>query len=176
MFCELVTDFLHEHPTPSGEHVAEAASSSRVPDARPLSQRQVGEMSEEEQLTAAIAASLQEPIKIDDDEDEDIESFSCDDDDTPVEVGNHVTGSKIPAAKDTKPRDKEQQPGSSGCEDYTKYLGQESTMADLVLRLPDGQREKLTVPSDSKLKVSLREVLLRLLLTHACTTGDPPAD
>ena len=124
-------------------------------------------MSEEEQLKAAIAASLQEPIKICDD-DEEIETFSCDDDESPIEIENHVnSNSSDEKISDEKQTTKDSETTTaSGDEDYTTYLGQEKEMADLVLRLPNGQREKLTVPSDSKLKV--RSSFQSACITNHC--------
>lgn len=151
MFCELVTDFLQDHPTPSGEPIAELP----VPPAPPVVlNHKIVEMSEEEQLNAAIAASLQEPIKICDDDDE-IETFSCDDDDSPVEVENHVKVNNADKIADVRRTTKDSEKTTASVEeDYTMYLGEEKETADLVLRFPDGQREMLTVPIDSKLKVS----------------------
>ena len=166
MFCELVTDFLQEHLTPSGER----ATGAQLPnDEQPtvgLTKRQVGEMSEEEQLHAAIAASLREPIKVGDDEDDvdDIETFSSDDD-TPVEVVNHVHNNAKATASAALVKMEQQEmkvkvktegavaAAAATKDDHTQYLGHNDEMADLVLRFPDGRRERLTVPSDSKLKV-----------------------
>jgi hypothetical protein len=144
-FCEKVTDFLNHHPTPSGEvsevgssfaasifnhttsdnnnHVLGASNSARVT-----------EMTEEEQIEAAIAASLaaesKTTVNVVEDEEE-FETFDSSDDET----------SKRIAKPDVKEK-----------EDYTKYLGKESDLAELVVRFPDGQREKCSFPQDSKLK------------------------
>lgn len=152
IFCELVTDFLQDHPTPTGDPIPESIP---VPAAAPIVSppdlnHVIADMSEDEQLKAAIAASLQEPIKICDDDD-DIESLSCDDDDESLkEIHNHFKSSDN--AKEN-PKESEK-PTPSENEDYTAYLGVEKEMADLVLRFPAGEREVLSVPSDSKLKVS----------------------
>lgn len=157
MFCELVTDFLQDHTTPTGEPIPDAPVSKPAAAEATVTRQKVGEMSEEEQLKAAIAASLQEPIRICDD-DEDIETFSCDgDDESPVEVDNDIVvvnddaDQGATAAKSSPDTEKEAKVQG---EDYRQYFGQEERMADLVLRLPDGGRETLTLPCDSKLQVS----------------------
>lgn len=158
MFCELVTDFLQDHTTPTGEPIPDApVVKAAAAEAATVTKQKVGEMSEEEQLKAAIAASLQEPIRICDDDD-DIETFSCDgDDESPIEVEsdvvvvNDLSDQGATAAQSSQVTEKEAKVQE---EDYKQYYGQDERMADLVLRLPDGGRETLTLPSDSKLKVS----------------------
>ena len=155
MFCELVTDFLEQRPTPSGElpdhHSSAVAPVVSVP---PDPEKIVG-MSEDEQLKAAIAALLRDPgksvVNV-----EDVDEINCDDD-SPVEIGNHIDKSPVGAevtSSGIDPVDGEEKSVEADSSDYRLFLGQSSELANLVLRFPDGQREVVTVPSDSKLKVS----------------------
>jgi hypothetical protein len=152
MFCELVTDFLQDHPTPSGDPIPDSVP---LPAAAQPAEVLNHHMSEEEQLKAAIAASLQEPIRICDDDDDEIETFSSDgekESDSPVELKqNHVNESE---SQEKETKDSEAT-ATAEIEDHTAYLGTDTVTASLVLRFPDGQREVVTVPCDTKLKVSI---------------------
>lgn len=149
-FCEKVTDFLTCHPSPSGEVVEgdfgvtsilnHTSDNNNHEGSRSGSfKTSITEMTEEEQVEAAIAASLaaaKQEVRIDDDmDDEEFETFDSSDDDHVPQVTKVV--SKPEVVK----------------EDFTKYLGSASTLAELVVRFPDGQREKCSFPQDSKLKV-----------------------
>lgn len=168
MFCELVTDFLQDHPTPSGDPIPDSVPLP-LPAAQPAAILNHHNMSEEEQLKAAIAASLQEPIRICDDDEDEIETFSSDDEkdsDSPVELKqNHVNESES-LDVDLKIKDTETS-APVVIEDHTDYLGTDTAETSLVLRLPDGNREVVTVPCDTKLKVSIPESLATMKLTHS---------
>lgn len=100
-FCEQVTQFLNEHPSPSGQSNCESKDVAAT--------KHPYEGSEEEQLEAAIKASLAE-----------VEDANC-----------------IDLEKDR----------------WKEFLGTDnSAKMELIIRFPDGNKEKVMFPSDSKLK------------------------
>ncbi|XP_053204042.1 uncharacterized protein LOC128388639 [Panonychus citri] len=153
-FCEVVTEFLMEHPSPNGPN----APVERLPSL-PISRRVINpnpyEETEEMQLRAAIAASLEENRKMDtsnvkteDSSDEsELETFDSD-----TETG---FPSKIPKEPKKEPLIsdvKVEKPPSP--ESWEKYLVPESpTTADITIRFPDGKRERKAFPSQSPLKI-----------------------
>jgi hypothetical protein len=175
-FCDLVTEFLTDHPSPNG-----AAGTAPVPltiDAPELmaeasgsvtddgQEKSIFEASEDEQLKAAIAASLQEVnnknhnIVLDDDSD-DLETFDSDDeiaevcgDDgkskdnycSPVAKGSVKVQKSSPIVAVPVPIEVDED------EQWQSYLGQSEQTFELVFRFPDGNREPTSFPSDSKLK------------------------
>lgn len=150
-FCEVITEFLMEHPSPNGpsapvEH-APLLSIPRKPNPY--------EETEEMQLRAAIAASLEENrkpdglnnCKVDDsDDDSELETFDSD-----TETGFTSKTPKEPknSLVEDKPEEKPPSP-----ESWEKYLVPESSSsADIIIRFPDGKRERKSFPSQSPLKI-----------------------
>lgn len=155
MMCEKITDFLHDHPSPSGGLTEEAAgtnstsilnhtSSSSLVGNNNLdgsasgssNSLQITDMTEDQQFAAAIAASLaaekEHNVKEDDVDDEEIETFEPSDDEDDVVASLGVR--------------------ESVQEDFTQFLGKDSVLAELMFRFPSGEREKCSFPQDSKLK------------------------
>ena len=200
ILCEAITDFLRDRPTPdgttnNGSNVPMANGYSSMPSSSGDVMIEGGgggggggsehvssiyDADEEAQLAAAIKASLEPskqvkpiPISIDsDEEDGSTDSFvsgtseTPPKDDSPIEV---IAPTHI---------------GTSIVEDYTQYLGVGET-TELVLRYPDGNKEKISFPVDSKLKVSpLRRRsdprvsqnahLFRIYLLHPSFAGTLP--
>lgn len=161
MFCEKVTDFLTYHPSPSGEVTGEEPNPSSIFNhvSAPLvnnnhdestsgssnSARVITEMTEEQQMEAAIAASLEtvkkeaEKQEEDDDEDGEIETFDSSEDEADTGFEGSQNSRTTTGSKAEK-------------EDFSKFLGTDSSLAELVFRFPDGQRERFTFPQDSKVK------------------------
>lgn len=175
-FCDLVTEFLLDHPSPNGGGSSSAppmvviegddATNAQLPEpATGRTAKKIFEESEEEQLKAAIAASLREadkrPIAIDDDSDiEQLETFDSDDDIVPdVSPSESKPTSKSEVAK--KQPEATEAPEIEPVEDWQAYLGQGPNF-EIVFRFPEGQREPMSFPSDSKLKVSKAPVLIEL--------------
>lgn len=125
------------------------------------------------QLEAAIAASLQEcdPSKssksksatvytLEDDSDDDFETFESDHDDNDDSSDPPAAAS---AATATKSKSTNSEPSAttssveaakSSSEDWRAYLGHENGLNfELVLRFPDGNRENISFPAESQLKV-----------------------
>ena len=109
------------------------------------------------QLRAAIAASLEENrkmdtnnCKIEDSDESELETF---DSDTETGFSSKIPKEpkKEPPTVDVKPPvEKPPSPDS-----WEKYLVPESpTTADIIIRFPDGKRERKAFPSQSPLKVS----------------------
>lgn len=152
LFCEAVSDFLRDRPSPDGttnhsgpllnNHVN---GSSLISLAEPQVSS-IYDEDEEAQLAAAIKASLEPsaqikpiPISIDSDSEGSNDSYVSGDSETPKVIATDSSPEEIIP------------------EDYSQYLGSEiSEKTELVLRYPDGNKEKKTFPIDSKLKVSKR--------------------
>lgn len=153
LFCEKITDFLRDRPSPDGTTnnsdapilnnlINGSTSASSVEVMATGSQvASIYDADEEAQLAAAIKASLEPSaqikpvaISIDSDSEASIDSF--------------VSGDS------EMPKPDESSPEEIIAEDYNQYLGSESSeKTELVLRYPDGNKEKMTFPVDSKLKV-----------------------
>lgn len=142
---------------------------------RRLHQQEIYNESEEAQLEAAIQASLKETVgrsrasfgntSSGPSEPSDCEPFS-DDGSRPStpdinDVYEDADGLCNGSYEDTAEVDFKQKNGMTSNhdeedekEDYKKYLGsEENGSTDIILRYPDGEKEKMTLPSDSKLKV-----------------------
>lgn len=165
-FCESVTDFLQDRPSPrvDGQNptapslMTAISSSSSSKESKELN---IADMSEEEQIKAAIEASLQnhanskckkEFVLDDDDDDEELEtfeSFDGDDDESSASVSSSQNNNKLKNIDNKGICTKQEEN-----EDYKKYLGVESEMCELSIRFPDGQKEVVSFPCDTKLKVS----------------------
>jgi hypothetical protein len=142
VFCEHITEFINEHPSPDGTAVGPAASTSSQASgskSRRIEADNMYEQSEEDQLKAAIAASLREvqkkarAVDSDDDSDEDIVCL-----DTEDELEENKTAKSASAV----------------AEKWEDFLGVETEkLSQLIIRFPDGSRQQKDFPSDSKLKV-----------------------
>ncbi|KAH7641300.1 ubx domain-containing protein 7-like protein [Dermatophagoides farinae] len=134
-FCEKVTQFLNEHPSPTGK--SQTSSSSSVVANNPsisyenFQKPSPYEESEREQIEAAIKASLQD-MEVHNNHDDDDD----DDDDCKIVKNDSMI--------------EQQQPKQ---DDWRNYLGSdESNKMEIVIRYPNGNKEKVMFPSDSKLK------------------------
>ena len=173
MFCEKITDFLNHQPTPSGDSLADEGSNNSILNHATASSAtassatcssmvnnnhsnnvsvsnsfsKFAEMTEDEQMAAAIAASLEQQDDkrngVQEEEDEEIETFSDSDDEA---VGSSSANANANANGKIALEEKE---------DYTKYLGCDGQSAELMFRFPDGNREKCCFPQDSLLKVCI---------------------
>lgn len=160
VFCEQVTEFIGEHASPDGSIAGPAASSSRTPAVSGSKSRRIDaeglyEQSEEDQLKAAIAASLRDVqsntrmLDSEDDSDEDVVCLDTEDDES---------SNTIPAVLVTD-------------EKWEDFVGLDSAkLSQLVIRFPDGSRQQKNFPSDSKLKVctntSVSHKLIYTLIIH----------
>ncbi|XP_077555032.1 UBX domain-containing protein 7 [Haemaphysalis longicornis] len=166
-FCDAVTEFLAEHPTPDGSAVN--PPTKRV---KPVTKKEsIVEEDEESQMRAAIAASLRENATasrnhdsgsdVDDNDQSDLETF---DSDTELVGPAHATTNHNSMQVDSSPaRDgptKEEDEGfggssssSNNVEEWKRYLGSETDeKSELMIRFPDGSRKVMTFPCTSKLK------------------------
>ena len=120
------------------------------------------------QLKAAIAASLQEQVKSDiipqttntiEVEDSDLETFDSDNeekhDSTPAVIASKsLIKAEEPTISPETVSKTEIEKVNQEIEDYRLYLGPENgSKFELIVRYPDGNRENITFPSDSQLKV-----------------------
>lgn len=146
-FCEQVTEFISAHPSPDGSSGAGSfpptlpqASGSK---SRRLEASTLYEQSEEEQLKAAIAASLKEAQRqagVDVSDDEDDEIISCD-----SETESNPTSQKKASAAGQ---------ASKTTEHWESFIGNDpEKISQLLIRFPDGTREQKSFPADSQLKV-----------------------
>ncbi|GFT07242.1 UBX domain-containing protein 7 [Nephila pilipes] len=147
--CELIDGFLKEHGSPDG--------SSTTSDRESGSKFSLLDQSEEEQLKAAIEASVKESNLLNLEDESDLETFDSDSESAGGRVsaaGNmsiHSDHSNDPIdvvglseSNDKNPKD---------IETWKDFLGsEEDPKSDLVLRLPDGKREQITWPCTTKLK------------------------
>lgn len=182
-FCDLVTEFLNDHPSPNGAAgIAPILNNIEIDDfnneaassiSNEAKEKLLYEASEDEQLKAAIAASLQEiqnhknnTVVIDEDSD-DLETFDSDDEIAQLanrqKSGNHVTEKKEEANSQNVVQAAAAvlatvvtEAANNVAEDWKKYLGQSEVNFELVFRFPDGHKEPTSFPSDSKLKVRFK--------------------
>ncbi|CAG2169931.1 unnamed protein product [Oppiella nova] len=166
-FCDLVTEFLHDYPSPSGTSANIESIPASALTRKSSAEKALYEESEEMQLKAAIAASLQEVVSKgeaipnnnpDVDDSDDLETFDSDNEDN----RSHSIASKAMAnscplnTKETSHSDtasQESKPEAQVIEDYRQYLGPENgSKFELVVRYPDGNRENIIFPSESQLK------------------------
>ncbi|OTF73706.1 UBX domain-containing protein 7-like protein [Euroglyphus maynei] len=132
-FCEKVTQFLNEHPSPAGKSqtVAENPSISyenfqkviTINDfLKKIINQNPYDESEREQIEAAIKASLQDM-------------------DGPNNPDDHESDSDCVIIE------------NESKDDWRNYIGSdESNKMEIVIRYPNGNKEKVMFPSDSKLK------------------------
>lgn len=133
VFAETAMDFCSRHSFDKPPQAPRPAGSR--PAKRPMH-----EMSEDEQLQAAMRASLQESTKSDDGNGESDVDMDDDSDDLAVEyVGSSRDGDAKPAAKETK-EDVPKEPSLLD-ELLTTDVGDEPALgARIQLKMPDGKR------------------------------------
>ncbi|XP_023226428.1 UBX domain-containing protein 7-like isoform X1 [Centruroides sculpturatus] len=158
-FCDLVTEFLSHQPSPDG------TSSNKK-----LKVESIVDKSEEQQLKAAIEASLNETVSKLSGKGSDL----SDDDDTDVETFESDSESSLPNNHDSK--NKHIKENSKHCENnenvndksasnWKMYLGSnEDPKSELIIRFPDGRRQHITFPCSSQLQA---------LLLYAVSSGYP---
>lgn len=137
-----------------------SAGDNFTPFRRLSPEKALYEESKEAQLKAAIEASLQEVAKAEpsathnisnDADDSDLETFV---DSDPEDKLNAVPKESTSYQKSTPPPTPTKEP--KVVEDYRLYLGPENgSKVELIIRYPDGNRENITFPSDSQLKVCI---------------------
>ncbi|KAI1286016.1 UBX domain-containing protein 7 [Halotydeus destructor] len=154
-FCDFVTEFLSGHPSPDGS--INSISPAKEDEVQPangnsaeIDSKNAYEESEDEQLKRAIAASLQDvpgPSRkvvnvIHDEDDSDLETFQPSDDESnlPEKIEPNIA-----AAGDV-----EEKP-SNQVDNWEYYLGS-GPIIEFVLRYPDGKRETMSFPIDSRMK------------------------
>jgi len=174
-FCDFITEFLMDHPSPDGsiglepgaspavsavianQNDASAAAVPMLNAAESIAARSIYEQSEEEQIKLAIEASLQDvttsarPRASPDSSD--IESIGPTDSE-PEEPDPDSPPTKSPkktAVVSSPYIVEEQQPVVATVEDWKKYIGT-SDKWDLMIRYPDSVREHISLTSDTKLK------------------------
>ncbi|XP_054167224.1 UBX domain-containing protein 7-like [Oppia nitens] len=162
-FCDLVTEFLHDMPSPYGSSNANELINHR----KSSPEKALYEESEEMQLKAAIEASLTDAshqTTNNDNDDSDCETFDSDNEDN-TKLSNKVSNlshktKEMTSFSNVKPSTSVVMPSASvvkqeniEIEDYHKYLGPENgSKFEFVVRYPDGNRENITFPSDSRIK------------------------
>ena len=152
-FCDFITEFLQDHPSPDGSigtlpQIITNHATATVVEPR-ASSAGIFEESEEEQLKRAIQASLQDVKQsptFDIDDGSDFETFPDSDDEV-----NVISNGESKPLETQELKDVEVVEAKDEDKDWTKYLG---SGADYEFRItyPDGQRETMKFPSDSKLK------------------------
>lgn len=170
-FCDAVTEFLTEHPTPDGSAVVPPKKriKSDVRKETPESHF-VFEESEESQMRAAIEASLREKARAQDptsdDDQSDLETFDSDTESGPqAACANHVGHADSPvnvaapaavhynSGSSNSNSAVQQLPLKRDSERWKRFLGsEEDDKSELMIRFPDGSRKVMTFPSTSKLK------------------------
>lgn len=144
-FCELLNCFLNEHASPEGQcHLGEPVLGSLL------------DVSEEQQIRAAMEASLKEVASSSiADEESDVETFDSD-----TEGVSKVPEVNAPDSKSDSTNDidvvncsESLESTSDTDESWKQHLGCDSDpTTELVLRLPDGKREQIRWPCTSKLE------------------------
>jgi hypothetical protein len=171
-FCDLVTEFLHSHPSPSGS--SQSLDDLNFMRKSTVEKQTLYDESEEMQLKAAIAASLKEVAKNEqnttnqfnnDVDDSDLETFESDNEENTKNNSNDAqfkTNFKSESIKNAKESGvsstslsncNSQEAKLNTAEDWRQYLGPENgNKFEFVVRYPDGNRENITFPSESQLK------------------------
>lgn len=168
--CELIELFLAEHNTSLEGHVTavEGTSKSATSTAAAFS---LLDQSEEEQLKAALAASVEENLVNVEDVDSDIETFESDSESvggssktchvstvcSTSDHSNDAIDAWSSKAKGVSLKSHEESNGKVKRKDEIKtwkdFLGgEDDPKSDLVLRLPDGKREQISWPCTTKVK------------------------
>ncbi|GFY48282.1 UBX domain-containing protein 7 [Trichonephila inaurata madagascariensis] len=147
--CDLIQSFLKEHRTPDGSSTTSGKEFG--------TKFSLLDQSEEEQLKAAIEASVKESNNVNVEDDSDLETFDSDSESAGGKVsatGNISTHSDHSNdAIDVVGLSENNEQTSEGMKTWKEFLGNEDDpKSDLVLRLPDGKREQITWPCTTKLK------------------------
>ncbi|XP_074601414.1 UBX domain-containing protein 7-like isoform X2 [Brevipalpus obovatus] len=172
-FCDIITEFLLLHPSPDGSTQLKTQSPTSLSKKKPY------EESEEIQLRAAIAASLEENHKVSADSSSRNRSnnvgHETDSDDVSIDSFDSDTGAavwKIKATEETKNESgvssinnhasssigasSSSSSNSKASTSWESYLPSNSSKnVDMLIRYPDGKREKKSFPAEAPLKVLL---------------------
>ncbi|KAH8040705.1 hypothetical protein HPB51_012020 [Rhipicephalus microplus] len=154
-FCDAVTEFLAEHPTPDG-----SAVNPPTKKVKPTAKKEsIVEEDEEAQMRAAIEASLRENSarthdSASDDDQSDLETFDSDTEVGPAHTSNHssMQVDSSPPTRGCKTKG-EASNAKSDVDEWKRFLGSESDeKSELMIRFPDGSRKVMSFPCTSKLK------------------------
>ncbi|XP_050044507.1 UBX domain-containing protein 7 [Dermacentor andersoni] len=154
-FCDAVTEFLAEHPTPDG-----SAVNPPTKKVKPTAKKEsIVEEDEESQMRAAIEASLRENSartheSASDDDQSDLETFDSDTEAGPAHTSNHsrMQVDSPPPTRDDMAKG-EASIAKSDVVEWKRFLGSESDeKSELMIRFPDGSRKVMSFPCTSKLK------------------------
>ncbi|XP_075536395.1 UBX domain-containing protein 7 isoform X2 [Dermacentor variabilis] len=154
-FCDAVTEFLAEHPTPDG-----SAVNPPTKKVKPTAKKEsIVEEDEESQMRAAIEASLRENSartheSASDDDQSDLETFDSDTEAGPAHTSNHsrMQVDSPPPTRDDMAKG-EASTAKSDVVEWKRFLGSESDeKSELMIRFPDGSRKVMSFPCTSKLK------------------------
>ncbi|KAH6940433.1 hypothetical protein HPB50_027583 [Hyalomma asiaticum] len=154
-FCDAVTEFLAEHPTPDG-----SAVNPPTKKVKPTAKKEsIVEEDEESQMRAAIEASLRENSarthdSASDDDQSDLETFDSDTETGPAHTSNHssMQVDSSPPNSDCKTKG-DSSNTKSDVDEWKRFLGSESDeKSELMIRFPDGSRKVMSFPCTSKLK------------------------
>uniref|UniRef100_A0A224Z518 UBX domain-containing protein n=1 Tax=Rhipicephalus zambeziensis TaxID=60191 RepID=A0A224Z518_9ACAR len=154
-FCDAVTEFLAEHPTPDGSAVNPPTKKVKST----AKKESIVEEDEESQMRAAIEASLRENSarthdSASDDDQSDLETFDSDTEIGPAHMSNHssMQVDSSPPSRDCKTKG-EASNAKSDVDEWKRFLGSESDeKSELMIRFPDGSRKVMSFPCTSKLK------------------------
>ncbi|XP_077515607.1 UBX domain-containing protein 7-like [Amblyomma americanum] len=155
-FCDAVTEFLTEHPTPDGSAVSLPGKKTKAA----AKKESIVEEDEESQMRAAIEASLRENTaqthdSASDDDQSDLETFDSDTEAGPAHTNSNHSSMQVDASPPA--RDSTAKAGTSAArcdgEEWKRFLGSETDeKSELMIRFPDGSRKVMTFPCTSKLK------------------------
>ncbi|XP_037563720.1 UBX domain-containing protein 7-like [Dermacentor silvarum] len=154
-FCDAVTEFLAEHPTPDGSAVNPPTKKVKPT----VKKESIVEEDEESQMRAAIEASLRESSartheSASDDDQSDLETFDSDTEAGPAHASNHsrMQVDSPPPTRDDKTKG-ETSTAKSDVDEWKRFLGSESDeKSEVMIRFPDGSRKVMSFPCTSKLK------------------------
>ncbi|KAG8197423.1 hypothetical protein JTE90_014908 [Oedothorax gibbosus] len=160
--CEHIDSFLLEHTSPQEKdsHATEGSSSSTKTSSEIMACSLL-DQSEEEQLRAALAASMKETNLVNIDDDSDVETFESDSEGVEGVKNNDI--GKVSEASEQS-NDSIDVVGVSEAkrnnlkkkievENWKDFLGSDDDpKSDLVLRLPDGNRQQISWPCTTKVK------------------------
>lgn len=145
--CELIDVFLKEYSSPNGTST----------DVSLPSKFSLLDQSEDDQLKAALAASLRETNLTNNEEnDSDFETFDSDSEsfgDKLTKNYNNINSDQSCDTIDVVGCGESNDKTDDKVENWKDYLGSENDpKTDLVLRLPDGKRQQITWPCSTKIK------------------------
>lgn len=162
--CEHIDSFLLEHTSPQEKdsHHATEGSASATKTSSERMNFSLLDQSEEEQLRAALAASMKETNLVNIDDDSDVETFESDSESVGGGKNNDI--GKVSDASDEQSNDSIDVVSVSEAKrnnldrkienaTWKDYLGaDDDPKSDLVLRLPDGKRQQISWPCTTKVK------------------------